>query len=555
MQFNLIDARWIPVILRDGTTTKIAPWEVTDKFEENPVVSLDAPRPDFNGALVQFLIGLVQTAAAPQNGSEWRKILTEPPTPDDLKERFSSVRHAFELGGDGPRFMQDYEDISAVYGDIDGLLTETPGQNALVNNTDHFIKRNTVAGMCPTCCATALFTFQTNSPSGGPGYMTSLRGGGPLTTLVVGDNHHNTLWQLIYLNVLEHGKFTNICGNPDLTEDRYIFPWLGETKKGRRKKGELFYGEDTGPQDAHPATVFWAMPRRIRLNLANLLSGYCGVCGNNSESIISLYKEIPGGASYNGWFHPLSPHYEQTTKGQTNILPVHAQPGGMTYRHWLGFVIQDGNEKRMTARIIHEFYERWKSGWQFRLWAFGYDMDNMKARCWYESTMPLLCVDNSIRAEFEGQVGGMVKAAAEIASNTRGAVKEAWFKRSGDARGDMSFVDNDFWQQTEADFYAALNYLKGTLEKDHTAITGNQQWLTILSSQSLKIFDSYAWEGPIEDADPKRVVIARKKLEQYNHGKKIKGLLGISADLSGSDIKKNMESKQAKQTEHEILLQ
>ncbi len=551
MQFNLIDEQWIPVILRDGTTTKIAPWEVTDQFAENPVVSLDAPRPDFNGALIQFLIGLVQTAAAPQNGTEWRKRLTDPPTSDELKEKFALVRHVFELGGDGPRFMQDFEDISADYGDIDGLLIETPGQNALVNNTDHFIKRNTVAGMCPICCATALFAFQTNAPAGGPGYMTSLRGGGPLTTLVAGDNHHNTLWQLIYLNVLERGKFTNICGNSDLNEARNTFPWLGETKKGKRRKGEVFYGEDTGPQDAHPATMFWAMPRRIRLNLADVSSGYCGVCGNSSESIIRWYKEIPGGASYNGWFHPLSPHYEQTTKGQTSILPVHAQPSGMTYRHWLGFVIQDGNDKKMPARIVHEFYDRWKSEWQFRLWAFGYDMDNMKARCWYESTMPLLSVGNSIRAEYEEQVGGMVRAAAEIASNTRSAVKEAWFKRSGDARGDTSFVDNSFWQQTEADFYAALNNLKDALEIGHDASTGNQQWLTALCSQSLKIFDSYAWEGPIEDADPKRVVIARKKLEQYNHGKKIKDLLGIPAGQSDTDkkAKTKKEPKQTKQTE------
>lgn len=548
MKFNLIDEQWIPVIRRDGEKTTIAPWEITQNFSENPVISLDAPRPDFNGALIQFLIGLVQTVAAPQNGTEWRKRLTDPPTPDELKEKFASVRHAFELGGDGPKFMQDFEDISASYGGVDGLLIETPGQNALVNNTDHFIKRNTVSGLCPTCCATALFAFQTNAPAGGPGYMTSLRGGGPLTTLVVGDNHHNTLWQLIYLNVLEHGKFTNICGNPDLVEGKYTFPWLGETKKGKRKKGEVFYGEDTGPQDAHPATMFWAMPRRIRLDLADVSSGYCGVCGNSSKNIISSYKEIPGGASYNGWFHPLSPHYEQTTKGQTSILPVHAQPGGMTYRHWLGFVIQDGNEKKMTARIIHEFYDRWKSGWQFRLWAFGYDMDNMKARCWYESTMPLLSLDNSIRAEYEQQVGGMVRAAVEIASNTRSALKKAWFRRPGDAKGDTTFVDNSYWQNTESDFYTALSNVKSALESDNSTLEVGNQWLIALCNQSLNLFDCYAWEGSIEDVDPKRVVIARKELEQYNHGKKIKGLLGIATDQPDID-KKSKTKKKPKQAE------
>jgi len=549
MQFNLIDERWIPVIRRDGTKNMIAPWEVTDQFVGNPVVSFDAPRPDFNGALIQFLIGLVQTVAAPQNGTEWRKRLTDPPTPDELKEKFATVRHAFELGGEMARFMQDFEDISADYGGIDGLLIETPGQNALENNTDHFVKRNTVAGLCPVCCATALFAFQTNSPPGGPGYMTSLRGGGPLTTLVVGDNHHSTLWQLIYLNVLEHGKFLNITGNTSLVEGSYIFPWLGETKKGRRRKGEVFYGEDTGPQDAHPTTMFWAMPRRIRVNLADLSSGTCDVCGNSSGSLISSYKEIPGGASYTGWLHPLSPYYEQTTIGQTNILPVHAQPGGMTYRHWLGFVIQDGNKKKMPARIVHEFYDRWKSGWQFRLWAFGYDMDNMKARCWYESIMPMLCVDVSIRAEYEEKVGGMVRAASEIASNTRSALKKAWFRRTGDAKGDTTFVDSSFWQNTETDFYTTLNSLISALESGTDTLVVCNQWLTVLCNQSLNLFDRYAWEVPIEDADPKRVVIARKELGQYNRGKKIKELLGIPVDQNIVDKKVKKKSKKRNKAE------
>jgi CRISPR system Cascade subunit CasA len=548
MQFNLIDERWIPVIRRDGTKTMIAPWEVTDRFTENPVVSLDAPRPDFNGALIQFLIGLVQTVAAPQNGAEWRKRLIEPPSPDELKETFATVHHAFELGGDGPRFMQDYENFSADDGGIDGLLVETPGQNALLNNTDHFIKRNTVSGLCPICCATALFAFQTNAPAGGPGYMTSLRGGGPLTTLVLGDNHHNTLWQLVCLNVLEQNKFSNICGNPALIGGKYIFPWLGETKKGKRKKGEVLYGEDTVPQDANPATMFWAMPRRIRLNLKGLSSGNCDVCGNSADSLINSYKEIPGGASYNGWFHPLSPYYEQTTKGENHILPVHAQPSGLTYRHWLGFIIQDGNKKKMPARIVHEFYDRWKSGWQFRLWAFGYDMDKMKARCWYESTMPLLCVDNSVRAEYEERVGGMVTAAVEIAGNTRSALKEAWFRRPGDVKGDTTFVDNSFWQGTEAAFYIALNDLISALETGNNTQSLSSQWLSVLCNQSLNLFDNYAWDGPIEDEDPRRVVIARKKLEQYNRGKKIKELLGIPVEQTGDHkkIKTRKITKQAK---------
>lgn len=549
MQFNLIDEQWIPVLRRDGSSDRIAPHEVTKGFVDNPVVALDAPRADFNGALIQFLIGLVQTAAAPASTSEWRKKLTEPPTPDELKSAFTTVRHAFELGGDGPRFMQDFEDVSADFGGIDGLLIESPGENTKELNVDHFNKRNSVGAICPHCCATALFTFQTNSPSGGPGYMTSLRGGGPLTTLVLGDDEHATLWQFILLNVLESGKFLGICGNPALTTGNAIFPWLGETKKGRRKKGDEFYGEDTTPDSVHPATMFWAMPRRIRLNHADLSSGHCGICGHISDKLLGSYKEIPGGASYGGsWLHPLSPYYEKTTKGETNILPVHAQPGGISYRHWLGIVQQDNGENRMPARIVHEFYNRWKSGWQFRLWAFGYDMDKMKARCWYESTMPLLYVDSAIRGEYEQCAAGMVKAAAEIASNARNAVKKAWFRRPVDVKGDTTFLDSSFWQNTEPAFHIALDAIRIALESKIDSMAARQTWHKTLCEHALKLFDSYAWEGPIEDVDPKRVVIARRELEFYNRGNKIKELLGLPVEqkASGKTAKKK-EAKQEKQ--------
>ena len=155
MQFNLIDEKWIPVKRRDGSETMIAPWEVTDLFAENPVGLLNAPRPDFNGALIQFLIGLVQTVAAPANRMEWKVKLNKPPEPEELKTKFASVRHAFELGGEGPRFMQDLEKLEADEGCIDGLLIDMPGDSTRKMNKDHFVKRNTVACMCPTCCATA----------------------------------------------------------------------------------------------------------------------------------------------------------------------------------------------------------------------------------------------------------------------------------------------------------------------------------------------------------------------------------------------------------------
>ena len=212
---NLIEDRWIPVRRQNGEEEKIAPWELTSNFEHNPIVALAAPRPDFQGGLMQFLIGLLQTAAPPDedSGLEWEDWFEEePPEPEKLRAKFDPFVDCFHLDGDGPRFMQDLElrkKTSKVReSSVQALLIDAPGEKTIKDNTDHFIKRDGVHGLCSSCAATALFTFQTNAPSGGQGHRTSLRGGGPLTTLIVLDPQGSeieieTLWHNIWLNILD----------------------------------------------------------------------------------------------------------------------------------------------------------------------------------------------------------------------------------------------------------------------------------------------------------------------------------------------------------------
>ncbi|MDR3568590.1 MAG: type I-E CRISPR-associated protein Cse1/CasA [Syntrophobacteraceae bacterium] len=524
MRFNLIDEKWIPVKRHDGTEEMIAPWEVTDRFVENPVVLLNASRPDFNGALIQFLIGLVQTAAPPANGVDWKIKLKKPLEPEELQIKCAAVRNAFELAGDGPRFMQDFDRIDTPEKSIARLLIDMPGEHTCEQNKDHFVKRDSVVCMCPACCATALFTMQTNAPSGGVGYRTSLRGGGPLSTLVVGDERHNTLWHTVWLNVLENAGFLASCGNASLAAEACIFPWLAGTRASDSKAGI-----DTTPEDTHPAMVYWGMPRRIRLTLGTLKAGRCGICDKRSDRLIDMYREKNYGMNFTGaWLHPLSP-YGRNKDGLP--LPAHAQEGGLFYRHWLGFVQEDSSDKRTPARVVHEFREiRQQSDWQFRLWAFGYDMDNMKARCWYEAKMPLLQIEASQREHHEHCVAAMIKTAVEIAGNIRTAVKKAWFRRPSEVKGDTSFLTTSFWQNTEPDFYETLQALKEDLGSGGDTMACRAAWLDSLCKEALVRFDAYAWEGPIEDADPKRVVIARKDLGRFNRGKKIKDLLELTVE-------------------------
>jgi len=105
MPFNLIQEPWIPVRRKSNKHIKIRPSQITEDYETDPIVVIDASRADFNGAITQFLIGLIQTTLSPQNSKEWRNRFDRPPKPSDLQVNVESVAHAFNLDGDGPRFM------------------------------------------------------------------------------------------------------------------------------------------------------------------------------------------------------------------------------------------------------------------------------------------------------------------------------------------------------------------------------------------------------------------------------------------------------------------
>src|SRR3989338_7051070 len=100
---NLLDEAWIPVRRAGGKQDWITPYQIT----EPDVIALDARRPDFNGALIQFLIGLVQTTTPMDSHAEWQKWNDNPPAEETLKKWFEPVREAFVFDGDGARFMQD----------------------------------------------------------------------------------------------------------------------------------------------------------------------------------------------------------------------------------------------------------------------------------------------------------------------------------------------------------------------------------------------------------------------------------------------------------------
>lgn len=528
---NLIQEEWIPVIRRDGTRVLIAPWQVTNDHEKNPIQWLSAPRADFNGALIQFLIGLVQTALPPSSDREWFRRFESPPQPAELRERFAVYSHAFEMDGDGPRFMQDFDfPEQKEHSGISQLLIEMPGVNTVENNIDHFVKRGTVQQICPYCCAMALYTLQANAPGGGQGHRTSLRGGGPLTTIVVG----RTLWETIWLNVISSGEFAR-RGNVDLQEGAGIFPWLGLPRVTDND-------EPTTPRDAHPAQMFWGMPRRIRIEQDEIEEGICDLCGGSSTHLVRKYQTKNRGINYSTeWLHTLTP-YRKNNSGEY-FPALGSRVKAVSYRYWLGLVQNDPDSQLESAAVVHAFrYDRQPDLPEvpFRLWAFGYDMDKMKARCWYEGTMPLISVNPSVRADYEVVTAQLIKVALLVANVTRKAIIKALFPEKTVVKGDISVIEGRFWKDTESQFYRILNDLKVAMEEGREVVELKQEWLHSIREEAEKLFDEYSQSTLIGVANPSRIATARRDLRNFTspNAKKIRETLDLPKSSSRSKITK-----------------
>lgn len=521
----LLDLPSWDVRRQKGEYERIFPWEITRDHATNPVVDFYTNRMDFNGMLFQRAIALFQQIMAPDMlGNERRKLFLEPPPPETLRQWFidSGITEAFNLDG-RHRFMQDQDELEEQEPKpITALLLDTMG------SATHFVKNHSPDdGFCPACAAVALDTYQTNGPPAGRGYRTGLRGGGPLTTVILYEPRKPdkdppaSLWRSICLNVLEKSQLENNEKN----ELRDIFPWLAPTRTS-----EPGTGKDTTYVDVHPLQMFWGMPSRIRLDMENRREGYCAIC-NRQDALITRMRVKAYGINYAGdWPHPLTP-YTRDNKGQN--LPMHPKAGGIQYRHWLGLVQRNEEIKREPARVVRQFMDKgFNRLGKLKIRAFGYELSNVKPIAWHEATLPLHYLpDNERRKDFDKDVENLVEAATEMLKNLKNCLKKAWFSEGSTVRGDTSFVDLEFWQQTDSTFYQILDALHRHYQDesaDAQPLKLYHQWFHELYRYTEQVFDRLTDMTQIGDLKTQeRVIKARLDLQHYHYKKRIKDLLRL----------------------------
>jgi CRISPR system Cascade subunit CasA len=529
MPFDLRIEPWLPFRRRSGVVEWLPPYAIAD--QNDPIVALVAPRPDFNGALHEFLIGLVSVALALPDEDAWADLADNPPSPADLRARMMALPDAFMLDGGGPRFLQDVAAAAfAKQADlpIENLLIDAAGENTQKLNKDLFVKRGRAEVLGRPAAAMALIALQAYAPSGGQGHRTSMRGGGPLTTLVEpradGRRHdallERPLWELIHANLLLAEGNAALPGEWQSADSRrlasLIWPWLAPTitsekvETGGRKDDK----PPVTPQDAHPFQALFGMPRRLRLMFDDA-PGRCSLTGRPDEHTVPSYRTINFGVNYGSglWMHPFSPHY----LAKNEWLPVHPQPDGLGWKDWAGLVLDQtgGKSEQKAAETVRRFRTVRRP---YAVRAFGYDMDNMKARGWAEAILPAWpLADVEVARATAHAATQMTEGTRQAANLLVGAVIAARFNRREDAKGDFSFIKAELWAAMQDAFYGRIDEAVAAGAVHAQAIVSavgadGRSFIDILRAEVSRIFDEDAERIGLDVADEQRFVMARRNL-------------------------------------------
>ena len=324
------------------------------------------------------------------------------------------------------------------------------------------------------------------------------------------------------MNIVDKEHVEHLTGDCSKKELSDIFPWMKSTKISDKDGSELFASE------CHPFHMYFGMPRRIRLQFEDG-SGECDLTGLQCSKVVKKYITRHSGNNYSGvWAHPLNAYGESKKPDEA---PYSKKPnsGGITYRYWLGLVLEAEN-------VIPAFIIKLTQESEYRrevirahgatLWAAGYNMNNMKAECWYDSTMPVYPFDTETATQLSKFIESLVGATQEIAGSVKFKIKNAWFSSPKDAKGDMSFIEISFWQNTETDFYTLVHELSADPTSSSLKNELINRWMMLLSAQAYKTFDQWALAQQEDGLDMKRVLRARKDLDK-SVGKMKKGLKAL----------------------------
>lgn len=548
--FNLLTDAVFPVVTTRGARRWVA-FDGLRQEEGDFPVAFDWPRGDLNIAAFEFAIGVVALAYQPEDHGDWMAIWCGQ-SDVDLSERLSALAFAFNMAGDvegrGPRFLQDFDPIDGEANDIEALFIDTPGINGQKKNADLLTHRGRFPVLGVKAAAMALYALQQFAPPGGAGNRTSLRDGGPMTTLVWPHRPEPMsaapLWRVLLCNLP-----LSVPGAGYLEDEAMAraLPWLVPTLTSEGKPPLEI--SQTDPR-AHPLQAFFGMPRRIRL-----VMGGEGICPMTGESgpLVTGFIQKPWGMNYGAWTHPLTPYRQaKETELPYTVKPKSSRFG---YRDWVGAVI--GRKKAMPAAIPAEPVlalvaraetlrrDGFSSG---RLLAAGWAMNNMEAGTFLQSLQPLHLAETEAKAhELSRLAIAFADAGDAAASLLRSNLKLALFGDGAKTATDTGVFEeatDAFFERTEDAFHDALAQIVSDHPPDGQV--GAKRWLAMIRRTALDLFDLHATALLAETADIKvaiRVTDAYRRLRaSLGEVGKVASALGIDQPVAAEKPKRSRKA-------------
>jgi len=515
---NIITDVWIPVVFRSGETGTVAPSSLARL--DDPPTRLAFARADWNLAGLELLIGLTYLADPPIDSDDWRK-RTGTHREEELADRLAPLAPWFSLDASkGPRFLQDLEPLGGTVLPCERLCIDTPGEKTVRDNGDLLVKRTPGLLLSRATAAIALYAFQQFAPSGGAGNRTSMRGGGPMVTLVE-PKAGASLMDIVWANVPN--------GRPlDPTDGAAVaaaLPWTAPTRTSGSPNSKIHEPESNS--DAPCAQVYFGMPRRIRVEFGDK-SAHCALTGISDDRPAVGFRQLKHGPDYGQWTHPSTPYYRM--KQGAEALAVHPKAGRFGYRQYRGIVLKDHGSNLRTRAACVETYERERDDRRepARLIVGGWAMDNMKALDFVLSAEPAPL--SSLSELAEGRVVRAIEGAEIIAGNLSIALKNA-LGVEPKATDVVSSIRRRFYVDSDDAFRKLLR----TLTNDPDDLTATDLWRKALLRIALAFFDGSTRDlVPIVAPERAREILDARRLILVSgtgyskSGEKLFGLLDLT---------------------------
>ncbi|MEX2480759.1 MAG: type I-E CRISPR-associated protein Cse1/CasA, partial [Gammaproteobacteria bacterium] len=328
------------------------------------------------------------------------------------------------------------------------------------------------------------------APSGGAGNRTSMRGGGPLTAVVVPVNtdpdRPTSLWRRLWANVQ--------LRDAALPEPEKIFSWLRPTlTSGKADGGAELHDADSRLDPLH---AFFGMPRRLWLTFAG--EGVCAMTGEKGPVAIGFVQK-PWGMNYGLWQHPLTPYRREKKDGV--LYSMKPKSGRFGYRDWVAATIGDSPDGplRQGAAAVHTARqaradELCIAGARDPLVRVaGWAMNNMEAVSYLAADTPMHLAAHGQAVVIDTLARRLADAGDLAASALRSAVGRVLSRDAAPDKTAVAQVSSDFFGGTDDTFHDLLDAaLNGAGDPE-------AQWLATLRQAALALFDTAA-PAPADDA-------------------------------------------------------